>query len=268
VSAAIPFTVATWNVNSLRSRLDHVLQFLADSSPDVLCLQELKCEDKALPADAFTELGYNIAAHGQKTYNGVAIISPYPIDDVQNGFTDGEPDPQARLITATVRGIRIINAYVVNGSEVGSDKYAYKLNWMARLDGELKNHHNPAQPTLLCGDFNVAVDDRDMYDPEGWAGSVLCSEPERQGVARWAEWGLTDTFRKFHDEAGLYSWWDYRASAFRRDRGLRIDHVWVTDDLAARCTGCEINKTPRGWDKPSDHTPVVATFSGLEISPD
>jgi len=266
VPETVPTTVVTWNVNSLRSRLDHVLTFLRDHSPDVLCLQELKCEEKALPKEAFTELGYNIVAHCQKTYNGVAIISPYPIDDVQMGFTDGAADPQARLITTTVRGMRIINAYVVNGSEVGSDKYDYKLEWLARLSDELSNHHDPAQPTLLCGDFNVAVDDRDLYDPEGWAGRVLCSDPEREGVARWADWGFTDTFRQHHDEAGLYSWWDYRMGAFQRDRGLRIDHVWVTEPLVSRCSACEVIKTPRSWEKPSDHAPVMATFSGLEFA--
>ncbi len=261
---ATPFTVATWNVNSIRSRLEHVLKFLDEASPDVLCLQELKADDAALPAAAFEAQGYHITALCQKTYNGVAMISPFPIDAVAKGFSDGPEDPQSRLIAATVKGVRIINVYVPNGSEVGSDKYAYKLDWMARLSTELERGHDPSCPTLLCGDFNVAADDRDMYDPKGWAGKVLCSDPERQAIRRWLDWGLVDAFRMHHDEAGLYSWWDYRMGAFQRDRGLRIDHLWVSDALARRCTGCEIDKRPRGWEKPSDHTPVIATFSGLD----
>lgn len=261
---AVPFTVATWNVNSLRSRLEHVLRFLEEAAPDVLCLQELKCTDTDLPRAAFEEMGYRIEALCQKTYNGVAIISPFPITNVVTGFSDGPEDEQKRVIAATVKGIRVVNVYVPNGSEVGSDKYTYKLAWMERLTKEFANHHDPTTPTLLCGDFNVAVDDRDVYDPKAWAGKVLCSDPERQGVEQWKAWGLVDAFRQHHDDAGCYSWWDYRMGAFQRDRGLRIDHIWVTDSLATRCTDCVIDKQPRGWNKPSDHTPVVATFSGLD----
>jgi exodeoxyribonuclease-3 len=236
----IPVTVATWNVNSLRSRLDHVLRFLDAHAPDVLCLQEIKCTADALPEEPFRERGYRIAAACQKTYNGVAIVSPFPMTDVREGFADGEPDPQARLIAATVRGIRVLNAYVPNGAEVGSDKYAYKLEWMARLADALRRHHDPYRPTLLCGDFNVAPDDRDVHDPKAWAGKVLCSAPEREGVAGWRGWGLTDAFRHLHPDAPGFSWWDYRAGAYEGDRGLRIDHIWVTCPLAACLADCRV----------------------------
>ncbi|MDH5528216.1 MAG: exodeoxyribonuclease III [Nitrospirota bacterium] len=255
-----PIAIATWNVNSLRSRLQHVHRFLREASPDVLCLQELKCADKDLPAESFRARGYHLASACQKTYNGVAIVSPWELTDVSTGFSGGEDDPQARLIAATVCGIRVINVYVPNGDQVDSDKYAYKLDWMARLRNELKHHHAPALPTLLCGDFNVAMDDRDVYDPPAWAGRVLCSDPERAAARAWLEWGLEDVFRIHHNEGGIYSWWDYRGGGFEAGRGLRIDHIWVTPPLAARCATCDVLPEPRGWEKPSDHAPVMALF--------
>lgn len=257
-----PVAIATWNVNSIRSRLDHALRFLREDTPDILCLQELKTDETSLPREAFEARGYRIAASCEKTYNGVAIVSPYPIEEVTIGFSRGEPDPQARLVAATVRGIRVVNVYVPNGSEVGSDKYAYKLAWMARLSEELRTACNPGRPTVLVGDFNVAMDDRDVYDPPAWEGRVLCSEAEREAAARWLGWGLHDVFRQHHDEAGIYSWWDYRQADFAADRGLRIDHVWATAPLVKRCVSCEVVKAPRGWEKPSDHAPVVAVFNG------
>ena len=253
--------ICTWNVNSLRSRLDHVLAFLGDAEPDVLCLQELKADTDKLPTEPFTSRGYHIEAACQKTYNGVALISPYPIEGVVRGFTAVPPDPQARVIAGTVNGIRVVNVYVPNGSEVGSDKYAYKLEWMTWLEKELKTTADPGQPLVLVGDFNVAMDDRDVYNPKSWEGRVLCSVPEREGVKKWLDWGLVDCFRKHHDGAGLYSWWDYRAGAFGADRGLRIDHVWATESLAARCQSCEVDKAPRALEKPSDHAPVTAVFA-------
>ncbi|MFQ5507858.1 MAG: exodeoxyribonuclease III [Leptospirillia bacterium] len=262
-SPSVPLHVATWNVNSLRTRLAHVLDFLRDHTPDVLCLQELKADDKALPREAFETLGYHIEALCQKTYNGVAIISPYPIEDVHTGFSDGPEDPQARVIAATVRGVRIINVYVPNGSEVGSDKYDYKLKWMGRLSDELAGHFDPKAPVLLCGDFNVAMEPRDLYDPVAWEGRVLYSEPEKKAARRWLEWGLVDSFRLHHDEAGIYSWWDYRQGAYAAGRGLRIDHIWVTQSLAAACTACDVVTAPRELEKPSDHAPVVARFEGV-----
>jgi exodeoxyribonuclease-3 len=260
---APPLAIATWNVNSVRTRLAHVWRFLRSDYPDVLCLQELKVEAKDFPGDEFKKRGYHVVKNCQKTYNGVAIVSPYPITDVQEGFASGTGNEEARLITATVRGVRVMCAYVPNGQDVESDKYTYKLDWMRRLRAEL-DRADPAEPRVLCGDFNVAMDDRDLYDPKGWEGRVLCSEPEREGARRWQAWGLFDTFRKHHDEAGVYSWWDYRQGGFARDRGLRIDHVWATRPMLERCVGCEVVKAPRGWEQPSDHAPVVALFAGLD----
>jgi len=253
-------TLATWNVNSLRARLDHVVQFLNDNRPDILCLQELKCEVSALPKEAFESIGYRVAAYGQKTYNGVAIISPFPIEDVHEGFSDGPDDPQARVLAATVRGVRVVNVYVPNGSEVGCDKYAYKLAWMERLKNELSHQGAADKPLVLTGDFNVAMGDADVYNPKAWQGRILCSDPERTAAGAWLEWGLSDLFTTHHPEGGIYSWWDYRQGGFAQDRGLRIDHVWATAPLAAQCTACDVIKAPRGWEKPSDHAPVVARF--------
>ena len=255
-----PVAIATWNVNSLRSRLDHALRMLSEYYPDVLCLQELKGTEKDLPIESFTAQGYNVEVYGQKTYNGVAIISPHPISDVTCGFTDGTDDPQARLIAATVCGIRVVNVYVPNGDQVESEKYAYKLEWMARLQDELTHHADPDTPLLLTGDFNVAMEDKDVYDPDKWKGRVLCSDPEREAARGWAKWGLSDAFRKHHDEGGLYSWWDYRQGAHQAGRGLRIDHIWVTRTLLDRCTDCHVIEAPRTWEKPSDHAPVMAFF--------
>jgi len=257
---AAPLAVATWNVNSVRTRLDHVMRFLGEHYPDVLCLQELKVEAKALPREAFERRGYNVEAACQKTYNGVAIVSPYPIEDVAVGFREGKQDPEARLIAATVRGVRVVCAYVPNGQAVGSDKYAYKLEWMQRLTTDLGRHADPKAPLVLTGDFNVAPEDRDVHDPKAWEGEVLCSGPEREAAEGWRAWGLEDLFRQHHAEGGLYSWWDYRQGALHKNHGLRIDHLWATAPLAKRCTACDVIKDPRTWDKPSDHAPVMAVF--------
>jgi exodeoxyribonuclease-3 len=258
------FAIATWNVNSVRTRLAHVFTFLHEHYPDVLCLQELKVEEKSFPFEAFARRGYHVAAHCQKTYNGVAIVSPYPIGEVDAGFGPKSDDTEARLIAATVRGVRVASAYVPNGQEVGSDKYRYKLNWMANLSDYLSARADPKRPVALCGDFNVAMDDRDVHDPKAWAGRVLFSEPEREAAARWQGWGLMDCFRRHHEEDGRFSWWDYRQGAFARNLGLRIDHVWATRPLWERCRACEIVKEPRAWDKPSDHAPVVAIFEAFD----
>lgn len=261
---AEPFAIATWNVNSVRTRLAHVFTFLHEHYPDVLCLQELKVEEKSFPFDDFARRGYRVAAACQKTYNGVAIVSPYPIEDVEAGFGPDSTDGEARLIAATVRGVRVVSAYVPNGQEVGTDKYRYKLDWMARLSGYLAARADPARPLALCGDFNVALEDRDVHDPKAWAGKVLFSDPEREAARRWLGWGLSDCFRRHHEGDGMFSWWDYRQGAFARNLGLRIDHVWATRPLYGRCRACEIVKEPRTWDKPSDHAPVVALFEGVD----
>jgi exodeoxyribonuclease-3 len=199
-------------------------------------------------------------AYGQKTYNGVAILSRSEPADVATGLADGIDDPQARLISAEVGGVRILSAYVPNGSVVGSDKYGYKLDWLSRLRGHLGRRCDPAAPVVLCGDLNVARFDDEVAHPDAWGGSVLCHPTARDALERVREWGFTDVVRQHHPEGGLYSWWDYRAGAFPRNNGLRIDHVWATAPLAARCTSAEIDRDERKGAKPSDHAPVVAVF--------
>jgi exodeoxyribonuclease-3 len=253
-------TVATWNVNSIRTRLEQVLGFLKKQSPDLLCLQETKTPDDRFPEAAFREAGYESACAGQKAYNGVAIVSREPLGDVRAGFP-GDPDPaQARVLWATWRGVRVVNVYVPNGSPLGSPRYAYKLAWFQALRRWLDEAHDPASRLLVAGDFNVAPEDRDVHDPAAWRGQVLCSAPEREALRHLMAWGLTDLLRRHHDGGGIYSWWDYRAGGFRRDEGLRIDLMLATGALAARSTGCRIDRGPRGLPQPSDHAPMVADF--------
>jgi len=252
--------IATWNVNSILARLPLVQRWLAETRPDVLCLQELKCTDERFPAAAFAELGYKSASFGQPTYNGVAILSRTECKDVQRGFPDDGPDAHARLIAATVAGVRIVNVYIPNGQEVGSDKYQFKLEWMGRLREFFDAHYQTREQVLVCGDFNVAPEDRDVHNPKLWAGKVLFSEPERAALARVKEWGFIDAFRLRNDEEKQYSWWDYRLMAFRRNWGLRIDHIWVTEPLAKRARAAMIDKATRAWERPSDHAPVIVEF--------
>lgn len=253
--------IATWNVNSVLARLPLVLKWVEAVRPDVLCLQETKCTDERFPREAFSELGYITESFGQPTYNGVAILSPTPCVDVQRGFPEDVAGAQSRLLAATVEGVRIVNVYVPNGQAVGTDKYHFKLDWIARLRSFFDISYNQNTLVLVCGDFNVAPDDRDVHDPKLWRGRILCSEPERAAIFQVKEWGFTDTLRLHTPEAGHYSWWDYRAGSFRRNAGMRIDHIWVSPILASRCTRVWIDKEPRGWERPSDHTPVVAEFT-------
>ncbi len=252
--------IATWNVNSVAARLPLVLRWLESARPDVLCLQETKTVDERFPREAFTELGYTSETFGQPTYNGVATLSRTAIEQPQRGFLDDEPGAQARLLAVTIEGIRIINVYIPNGSAVGTDKYSFKLDWMRRLRSFLDSHHDKSEQVLLCGDFNVAPEDRDVHDPEKWRGQVLFSEPERAALENIRDWGFSDAFRLRTEEGGFYSWWDYRAGAFRRNAGLRIDHIWVSDPLASRLESVRIEKETRGWERPSDHVPVLAVF--------
>ena len=252
--------IATWNVNSITARLPLVLQWLDKVRPDVLCLQELKCTDERFPSAALAELGYTAEAFGQPTYNGVAIISLTACSDVQRGFPDDDASAHARLLAATVEGVRIVNVYIPNGAFVGSDKYYFKLDWMRRLRSFFDKYYDTNAPVLLCGDFNVAPEDRDVHDPQLWQGRILFSDQERAALAELKAWGFEDAFRLHHYEGGYYSWWDYRAGSFRRNAGLRIDHIWVSKALAEHCTGAWIDTAPRGWERPSDHTPVVAMF--------
>jgi exodeoxyribonuclease-3 len=252
--------IASWNVNSVRSRLDQLTAWLSRSAPDVLCMQETKVEDDIFPHAALAECGYRTVTSGQKTYNGVAIAAKLglSIDDVTRNLDDDPPDAQRRLIAATIEGVRIIDVYVPNGQSVGSPAFAYKLDWLARLRRDLAAHATPQQEVLLCGDFNVAPETIDVDEPKKWEGGVLCTDEERAALKALLDWGLTDTFRALHPgEPGLYSWWDYRMSAFRKNRGLRIDLALATAPLAARCKSVTIDKRPRELEKPSDHAPVI-----------
>jgi exodeoxyribonuclease-3 len=252
--------IATWNVNSIIARQPVVLKWLEGARPDVLCLQETKCTNEKFPREEFERLGYHVEAHGQPTYNGVAILSRKKCEDVQRGFPDEEEGSHARLIAATVGGVRVVNIYVPNGQSVGTDKFKFKLKWLGTLREFFDEHYWADDRVLVCGDFNVAPEDRDVHDPNLWRGRILFSQPEKDALARVKEWGFTDAFRLHEPREGFYSWWDYRAGGFRRNDGLRIDHIWVSEPLAEDCRRAWIDKEPRGWERPSDHTPVVAEF--------
>jgi exodeoxyribonuclease-3 len=251
--------IATWNVNSLKIRLPHVLQWLGENPVDVLCLQETKLTDDKFPVAEINAAGYQVAFSGQRTYNGVAILAKSPITDVVKNNPHYE-DAQQRILAGTVDGIRIICAYVPNGQLVGSDKYAYKLGWLASLREWLANEMGTHQQLAILGDYNIAPEDRDVHDPVEWAGQIHCSDQERAALAALTELGLSDSFRMFEQADKSYSWWDYRQLAFRRNRGLRIDHILLSPALARRCTACAIDRAPRKWEQPSDHVPVIATI--------
>lgn len=251
--------IATWNVNSLRVRLPHVLQWLEQAQPDVLALQETKVEDPIFPIDEISALGYQVIFAGQKTYNGVAIISRQAAQETTHEIP-GLVDEQRRILIATIDNIRIVNLYVPNGESLVSLKYEYKLDWLNQvtqyLSQELKKYPN----LVVLGDFNIAPEDRDVHDPKAWEGSVLVSDAERQALSQIIQLGFSDTFRLFEQEAGHFSWWDYRAAAYRRNMGLRIDHILTSPAMSQRCQSCIIDKVPRGWERPSDHAPVIASF--------
>jgi exodeoxyribonuclease-3 len=253
--------VATWNVNSIAARLPHVTAWLAEHQPDVLCLQEIKTETARFPAAAFAELGYTAAVHGQRTYNGVAILARSELADVARGFPGDDDGAPARLIAAGVGSVRVVNVYVPNGAPLGSERFTGKLAWLARLRDYLAESTEVSAPLVLCCDLNVAPEARDVFDPVALASQVLFTPEERAAVQPLLAWGLVDSFRLHHADAGLYSWWDYRQGSFRRNLGLRIDHIWVTPPLAAACTGAWIDVAPRRQERPSDHTPVVADFA-------
>ncbi len=252
--------LATWNVNSILARLPHVTRWLAAALPDVLCIQETKCSDDKFPLLDLQATGYDCVIFGQQAYNGVSILSRAGCASVQRGYPGDEATSQSRLLAVDVAGVRVINVYVPNGQAVGSEKYQFKLEWLKRLREFLDQSYDPSSQVLICGDFNVAPEDRDVHDPRLWQNRVLCSEPERAALQHVKDWGFTDTFRLHNQEAGHYSWWDYRAGAFRRNLGLRIDHVWASASLAARSKTTWIDKEPRAWERPSDHAPVIADF--------
>lgn len=252
--------LATWNVNSLNVRLPHVLDWLRENPIDVLCLQETKQEDSKFPYEALKEAGYHAVHAGQKTYNGVAILSRHAMLDVERGIFNFE-DEQQRVISATINGVRVVCVYIVNGQAVDSDKYAYKMRWLGALTiwlmEELKKYPN----LVLLGDYNIAPEDRDCHDPAAWVGQILVSPREREAFQRLTALGLHDSFRLFEQADKSFTWWDYRMMGFRRNFGMRIDHILVSDALKSQCESCEIDKTPRKLERPSDHTPVILTLN-------
>jgi exodeoxyribonuclease-3 len=257
---------ATWNVNSLKARLPRVEAWLADVQPDVFCMQETKSTDDAFPLMTFQALGYDGVHYGAGRWNGVAILSRVGLDDVVAGFGDDEvEDPEARVLWATCGGVRVGTVYVPNGREVGHEQYDYKLRWLDRLIRQVTTANKPTDPVVVCGDFNIAPDDRDVYDPAVYVGATHVSPPERAALQSMLDWGLVDVFRRFYDAGGLFSWWDYRAGNFHKGKGMRIDLVLVSEMLAERTTAVLIDRNARKGKAPSDHAPVVVDIA---ISPD
>lgn len=252
--------LVTWNVNSLNVRLPHLLKWLEENPVDVICIQETKLTDDKFPAAAIAAAGYHVEFSGQKTYNGVAILSRLPMTDVVRN-NPLYPDEQQRILAATIDGIRVVCAYVPNGQAVDSDKYVYKLGWMAALRDWLAAELARNPDLAVLGDYNVAPEDRDVHDPAMWEGEVHVSPPERAAFQALLDVGLTDAFRLFGQPEKSYSWWDYRMLRFQKNQGLRIDHVLLSAPLVARCTGCVIDRAPRKWPQPSDHVPVTATLA-------
>ena len=252
--------IATWNVNSLKVRLPQVLDWLAARQPDVLCLQETKMEDKVFPFADLAAAGYRAAHHGQKTYNGVAILARTEPTAIQRNLPDFD-DPQSRIIAADLAGLRAVCAYFPNGQAVGADKYEYKLKWLRALTGWLKEELRRQPRLALLGDFNIAPEDRDVHDPVAWRGQILCSEPERDAFRALLDLGFKDAFRLFEQPEKSFTWWDYRMMGFRRNQGLRLDHILLAPELAGRCAACSVDKEPRKLERPSDHAPVVAEIA-------
>ncbi|HSG59329.1 MAG TPA: exodeoxyribonuclease III [Woeseiaceae bacterium] len=251
--------IATWNVNSMKVRLPHVLEWLAANGPDVLVLQEIKQLTEAFPAADLREAGYESLANGQKTYNGVAVISRSTPEDPVLELPDLD-DPQRRVLATTIDGVRVVNLYVPNGQAVGSEKYEYKLGWLATLRDYLREELGRHERLVVLGDFNIAPADEDVYDAEKWGDAILCSPLERQALGELLDLGLTDVFREFEQPEKTFSWWDYRAAGFRRNAGLRIDLILTSAAMTSRCTASYVDKEPRAWDRPSDHAPVIAEF--------
>jgi exodeoxyribonuclease-3 len=250
----------TWNVNSIRMRLDRLRALLSKHSPDVVCLQETKVSDELFPTDALTSMGYRVESFGQRGYNGVAILSRDEMTDVVRGLPGDGPEDERRLIAARVAGVRVVCVYVPNGQSVESPRFAGKLEWLRRLRAFLDAHAAPGDPVVVAGDFNVAPEDRDVHDPELWRGKIHFHPLEHEALAGVRAWGLDDLFRLHVSEAGHHTWWDYRQLAFPKKRGLRIDLIYGSRSMGARCTACAILRDERKGPKPSDHAPVVATF--------
>ncbi len=251
--------IATWNVNSLRVRLEQVLDWIKNEQPDLLALQETKIIDADFPVDAIKQLGFNVTYSGQKTYNGVALITRHPVSDPITDVPDFT-DPQRRILGVTYEGIRFFNLYVPNGERVDSEKYHYKLNWLQNVKDHLQKELSQNPNCVILGDFNIAPENRDVHDPDMWEGRILCSESERSMLSSILSTGFVDCFR-IHSDEKAFSWWDYRLNSFKRDLGLRIDHIFASGALPQKCTQCYIDKAPRGHERPSDHAPVIAEFN-------
>jgi exodeoxyribonuclease-3 len=252
--------IATWNVNSLKVRLTHLGDWLHETHPDVVALQETKVDDPLFPKEAIEALGYHVVFSGQKTYNGVALLSKLTPQEVQKGIPDFE-DEQKRVIAASYGDVRVINAYIPNGQSVGSDKFHYKLRWLEAFKGYLRNTLTTHARLIVLGDFNIAPDDRDVHDPKAWIGSVLVSPEERQAFSDLVALGFVDSLRLYHQDIGPFTWWDYRMNGFKRNLGLRIDHILISTALAPQCTDVEVDIRPRQLERPSDHTPVIASLN-------
>ena len=269
LATIVRMRIATWNVNSVRARLPRVLDWLERAKPDIVALQEIKCLDDQFPWEPIQDAGYNCAVHGQKTYNGVAILARRRIEDVVRGFDgDGEGVDgvdegganEARVISATVEDVCLVNAYVINGMEVGHPRWHDKLAFLANLKDFVSRRFDMGEKVVVLGDFNVTFDDLDVHDPDLWREKILCSTPERAALRDLCSAGLADAFRKFHPEGGHYTWWDFRTRGFQRKAGLRIDHILMSPAALSACTAVEIDLAARDGDKPSDHAPVVATL--------
>jgi exodeoxyribonuclease-3 len=252
--------LATWNINSIRARTDRALAFLERTGVDVLALQETKVEDSGFPIEALRTRGYDVATYGQRSYNGVAIAARAPLSDVVRGFGDGEPDDEARLIAATVDGLRVICVYVPNGQDLASEKFGYKLAWYKRLRRWLDMHAKRSDRLAVCGDTNVTFDDADVWSPEKWANQIHCSPRERDAFRELVDFGFVDVFRKHYPDGGVYSWWDYRGVSFFKNQGLRIDYILATPALAGRSQAAPNQRNARKGQDATDHAPLIAPF--------
>lgn len=253
--------ITTWNVNGIRARLTHVVDFLREQQPDVLCLQETKVEDSLFPREVLEDEGYEVSWFGQKGYNGVAILSASAQTEPIRGLPGDAPDAERRVLGATVAGYRVLDLYVPNGQDVDTDKYHYKLDWLRRLRALLDGRYRAEEKVVVVGDFNITVDDRDVHDPVWWHERILCTTREREALRNVLAFGLHDALRQHHQEGGIYTWWHYRAGAAFKDDGLRIDHVFCSAAAAARCTDVIVHKDVRLAKTPSDHVPVTAVFA-------
>ncbi len=253
-------SICTWNVNSIRARLDHVTMYLAEHEPDIVCLQETKVEDALFPKVPFLELGYQVSIHGGRALCGVATLTKSKPEQAHGGFLLDPPDKHPRILNTLVDGVRVYNLYVPNGTALGSKAFEYKLAWLERLREEIASNYSAEQDILVVGDFNIALEDRDVYEPERLRGQMLFTDDEKSRLRALIDFGFTDCFRKHEAEGGHYTWFDYRTQGFERNEGFRIDHVYATASMAQRCVRVVQDAEPRGWDTPSDHVPVTAFF--------